>query len=410
MQQQLIYWKAYIKYVFGRFQSDKCSSVAAELTVTSLLALVPLTTVVFSLLALIPSFQNVGTSLQELMFEYFVPATGESVQNYLTEFVGKAKGMSAVGFLMLLITALLMMRTIDISFNNIWQIKSNKSVLRTFLVYWAVLTLGPIFLGTSLLITSYLKSLPLVSDVVQQDSQWMALGLPMLMESIAFTLMFFVIPNRKILFKQAVIAAIVTAVLFELAKSGFGIFVQYFSTYQVIFGALATIPLFLIWVYLSWSIILFGAEICHGLLSFELDKGEEHQHPFIQLVQILLLLARKQQLGETISEEQLVESTDWGSQEAFVIWLEKLIDTGLVAKLQDQSYCLKINSAEINYRTIYEVAGRILPEKVMVAKSDLPANVQNDVSALTSDLAQVLNKKLLHQPDRQNNASDHPVV
>lgn len=397
MQQQLIYWKAYINYVFGRFQSDKCSSVAAELTVTSLLALVPLSTVVFSLLALIPSFQDVGSSLQELMFEYFVPATGESVQNYLTEFVGKAKGMSSVGFIMLLVTALIMMRTIDISFNNIWQIKSNKSLLRTFLVYWAILTLGPIFLGTSLLITSYLKSLPLVSDVVQQDSQWVALGLPMLMEFIAFTLMFFVIPNRRILFKHAVVAAAITAILFELAKSGFGIFVEYFSTYQIIFGALATIPLFLIWVYLSWSIILFGAEICHGLFSFAMDKQEEKKHPFIQLVQILLLLAKKQHRGEVISEEQLGDHGDWGTQESQVMWLERLIDVGVVAKLQDQSYCLKINSAEINYRTIYEVAGRLLPDKSFVAESGLPDNIQTDINLLYDDLDQLLNKKIMGQ-------------
>ena len=410
MQQQLIYWKTYIQYVFGRFQSDKCLTVAAELTVTSLLALVPLTTVVFSLLALIPSFQNVGMALQELMFEYFVPATGESVQNYLTEFVGKAKGMSVVGFFMLLVTALLMMRTIDISFNNIWQIKSNKSLLRTFLVYWAVLTLGPIFLGTSLLITSYLKSLPLISDVVQQDSQWMTLGLPMLMESIAFALMFFVIPNRKILFKHAVFAAITTAFLFELAKSGFGIFVEYFSTYQVIFGALATIPLFLIWVYLSWGIILFGAEICHGLFSFEMDKQEQKKHPFIQLVQILLLLSRKQQLGESISEEQLADYGDWGTQEAQVMWLEKLIDAGVVAKLQDQSYCLKTNSAEINYRTIYDVAGRVLPEEKLVAESELPTNVQKDMSVLVSDLQQLLNKKLIDNiADKPSETNGHPV-
>lgn len=397
IQKQLIYWKAYINYVFGRFQSDKCSSVAAELTVTSLLALVPLTTVVFSLLALIPSFQDVGSSLQELMFEYFVPATGESVQNYLTEFVGKAKGMSSVGFIMLLVTALIMMRTIDISFNNIWQIKSNKSLLRTFLVYWAILTLGPIFLGTSLLITSYLKSLPLVSDVVQQDSQWIALGLPMLMEFIAFTLMFFVIPNRRILFKHAVAAAAITAILFELAKSGFGIFVEYFSTYQIIFGALATIPLFLIWVYLSWSIILFGAEICHGLFSFAMVKQEEQKHPFIQLVQILLLLAKKQQQGKAIIEEQLGDHGDWGSQESQVMWLERLIDVGVVAKLQDQSYCLKINSAEINYRTIYEVAGRLLPDKVFVAESGLPDNIQKDINLLYDDLEQLLHKKIMGQ-------------
>lgn len=396
MQQRLIYWKSFIKYVFARFQDDKCSSVAAELTVTSLLALVPLTTVVFSLLALIPSFQNLAQPIQALMFEYFVPATGESVQNYLLEFVSKAKSMSGVGFIMLLVTALLMMRTIDNSFNNIWQIKSKKSVLRTFLVYWAVLTLGPIFLGTSLVITSYIKSLPMISDVVQQNNQWITLWLPMMMESVAFTLMFFVIPNRKILFKHAIIAALITAVYFEIAKSGFGIFVEYFSTYQVIFGALAAIPLFLIWIYLSWSIILLGAEICHGLFSFQVNRREQESHPFIQLLQILLVLSEKQIVGETISEELLVEHEDWGAREASILWLERLIAAGLVAKLQNQSYCLKISSGEITYKTLYNVADKQLPDLETIQKSDLPLSVQKQVSALASNLEELLAERVIN--------------
>ena len=395
MQQQLIYWKAFIQYVYGRFKTDKCSSVAAELTVTSLLALVPLTTVIFALLATIPNFQNMAIQLQELMFEYFVPSTGESVQNYLAEFVGKAKSMSGLGFLMLLVTALLMMRTIDISFNNIWQIKQKKSVLRTFLVYWAILTLGPIFLGTSLIITSYLKSLPLFSEVVQTNSQWMTLALPMLMEGMAFTLMFFVIPNRKILFTHAIIAALITTVFFEFAKSGFGIFVGSFSTYQVIFGALATIPLFLIWVYLSWSIVLFGAEICHGLFSFEVGQQEKKNQPFIQLVQILLILAEKQKLGAAINEEQLVDHGDWGGREANVLWLERLIEVGVVAKLQNQSYCLTINRLEITYQTIYEVASRLLPNEKLITESALPENIKKDIAELIIQHEKLLNQNLL---------------
>lgn len=397
MQQQLIYWKAFVKYVFGRFKTDKCSSVAAELTVTSLLALVPLTTVVFALLASIPNFQNMAIQLQELMFEYFVPSTGESVQNYLTEFVGKAKSMSGVGFLMLLVTALLMMRTIDISFNNIWQINQKKSVLRTFLVYWAILTLGPIFLGTSLIVTSYLKSLPLFSDVVQPNSQWMTLGLPMLMEGIAFALMYFVIPNRKILFKHAIIAAFITTVFFEFAKSGFGIFVDSFSTYQLIFGALATIPLFLIWIYLSWSIILFGAEICHGLFSFEVKQQEKKLHPFIQLVQLLFILARKQEQGDAINEAQLMAHGDWGGREANVLWLERLIEAGVVAKLQNQSYCLTISAGDIRYKTIFDVADRFLPDEILVRESDLPNDVKKDIADLLASHNEILDKKLLNK-------------
>jgi len=395
MQEKLIYWRAFIRYLFARFQQDKCSSVAAELTVTSLLALVPLTTVVFSLLALIPNFQNMAVQLQELMFEYFVPATGESVQNYLTEFVGKAKSMSGVGFVMLLVTALLMMRTIDTSFNNIWHIRGTKSFVRTFLVYWAVLTLGPILLGTSLVVTSYLQSLPILSDVVQENSRWITLGLPMLLETITFSLMFFVIPNRKILLSHALIASFTAAILFELAKSGFAVFVEYFSTYQLIFGALATIPLFLIWIYLSWSIILFGAEICHGLFAFEVNQKEEAVHPFIQLLQIILVLSEKQMQGETISEQQLVCHDDWGSREASVLWLERLIGAGIVAKLQNQCYCLKISFSDIDYQIIYQVAGRQLAPEEAISKSDLPKIIRKKVQHLSDNIDDLLRQKLI---------------
>ncbi|MDQ7050552.1 MAG: YihY family inner membrane protein [Enterobacterales bacterium] len=189
--------KSFTWHLFGQFKRDKCSSVAAELTVTSLLAIVPLTALIFGLLSLIPDFQDLAVQLQQVIFQYFVPTTGESVQSHLIEFVNKTKGMSAVGFSMLIVTALLMMRTIDISFNNIWKIKRHKSVIQTFLVYWAVLTLGPILLGTSLLVTSYLQTLPLISDAVEENSRWLTLGLPALTEVLTFSLMYFVIPNRK---------------------------------------------------------------------------------------------------------------------------------------------------------------------------------------------------------------------
>ena len=400
MQENLLYWKSFIDYVVSRFRTDKCSSVAAELTFTSLLALVPLTTVVFSLLALVPDFQSMAGQLQTMMFEYFVPATGESVQGYLTEFVGKAKSMSGVGFIMLVVTALLMMRTIDRSFNNIWQIKSKKSILRTFLVYWAILTLGPILLGTSLVISSYLKSLPLLSNVVQQSSSWATVGLPMIMETITFALMFFVIPDRKVLFKHALIASSICAVFFEFAKSGFGIFVEYISTYQVIFGALATIPLFMIWIYLSWSIVLFGAEICHGLFAFQVNQREEQSHPFIQLIRILILLHEKQRIGKTISEENIEFNEDWGGKEAAVFWLEKLIDFGVVAKLQDQSYCLKLNGEDINYQLVYEVASNQIPNRLQVQASDLPAAIQSEIVDLSSKLQLLLARRLIDYSEK----------
>ena len=333
-----------MSYVFERFSRNRCSSIAAELTVTSLLALVPLTTVIFALLASIPSFQELGEQMQTLVFKYFVPGTGDTVKSYINEFVGKARGLSGIGTLMLLITALLLMRTIDSSFNKIWRADSKPSLVRTFLVYWAVLTLGPILLGSSLLITSYIQSLPFISDVVSSKSFSLGLWLPFAMAALAFTVMFYVIPNRRIPIKHAIFSGLITALLFELAKSGFAIFVTSFSTYQFIFGALAALPLFLIWIYLCWSIVLLGAELCHGLDTFELSVNQKTQHPFIDVVSLLITLSKFQKAGRMLTEGELLSSSKQGMRAINIDIIEKLVTANIVSKGQDQSYCLVISA------------------------------------------------------------------
>lgn len=397
MEESYNYWKSFVGYVFSRFKRDKCTSVAAELTLTSLLALVPLLTVIFSLLALIPNFSDVASDIQSVIFEFFAPSTGESVQRYLSEFVDKAKGMGGFSFPMLLVTALLMMRTIDASFNHIWQIKTNKSVVRTFLVYWAILTLGPLFLGSSILLSSYLKSLPMISDVVTQSQSWLSLGLPMLMEIIAFALMFYVIPNRKIRVIHAAVAALITTVLFEIAKYGFSMFIEYFSTYQIIFGALASIPLFLIWVYLSWSIILVGAETCHGFTAFEVSMKSAAIHPFIAVVELLVELAKEQAqlcLTENNNRASIVDSLrlmnnkedSWGGREARILLLEKLTSQGVVAKLENQTYCLRIAASDLTFEMVMNACERQLPSRAEIEQSQLSDQYKDHITHYTTAL------------------------
>ncbi|MCW8879642.1 MAG: YihY family inner membrane protein [Kangiellaceae bacterium] len=401
MEERIKYLKAFIPFVFRQYSQDRCSSIAAELTVTSLLALVPLTSVIFALLAFIPSFQEMGEQLQTLLFKYFVPGTGETVQGYINEFVGKARGLSGVGSLMLLVTALLMMRTIDSSFNKIWHAKSNKSFLRTFLVYWAVLTLGPILLGSSLLITSYLKSLPIISDVVEEHGRWFTLWLPALMAALAFSVIYYVIPNRRVPISHAVISGAVTAVLFEVAKFFFGVFVTSFSTYQIIFGALAAVPLFLIWIYLSWGIVLLGAELCHGLEAFELYSERNREHPFIELTGLLILLSEFQHQGKSLDEGQLKLISKKGKREVNVEWLEKLIEEGIVVKTQDQAYCLQKSAEKLDLQMIYQVSGNCYPSEQAVDDSQLPELTKKDIKYFVQRLEKALSGHLVieHRQD-----------
>ncbi|WP_444994264.1 YihY family inner membrane protein [Aliikangiella sp. IMCC44359] len=397
IEERIKYLFAFISYVFQRYSQNRCSSIAAELTVTSLLALVPLTAVVLALLAFIPSFQNLGEQLQSILYQYFVPSTGETVQSYIKEFVGKARGLSGLGSVMLIVTALALMRTIDQSFNKIWHVKSTKSLVRTLLVYWAVLTLGPIFLGSSLVITSYIKSLPIISDVVGEHGQWFTLWLPFLMAGMAFSVMFYVIPNRKIFFWHAALSGLITTALFEIAKFAFGLFVSSVSTYQLIFGALAAVPLFLIWIYLSWGIVLLGAEICHALAAFELEEQSINQHPFIEVVEILLHFAEAQKNGELVDDTQLKQlGMQKNKQKLNVGWIQTLIDSQVIARTQEQTYCLISNASKLDYQMIFNLVGRQFPVLEQINQSNLPEkNKQEVIAIITSTQSQLKDHQVI---------------
>ena len=402
MEDRLNYAKVFLLELFTRFQQDKCSSVAAELTITSLLALVPLTTLVFALLALIPNFEDMALKLQQYLFAYFIPASGESIQNYLIEFVEKAKSMSGVGFLMLFITALMMMRTIDKSFNHIWKLKKEQSKVRTFLVYWAVLTLGPIALGASIVITSYINSLPIINEVVAENSVWFKNILPLLMASIAFTVMYYVIPNRKILIKHALASAFIAALLFEIAKSGFGLFVKYFSTYELVFGALAAIPLFLIWIYVSWNIVLFGAEVCFGLSNNELRNNElrqaspalGHSNKIIRRFLAISSLIDSQSRGVPFVYNEL-DKAGVSILGFTKIDLDDLKSEGLIVESTEFSYCLLENSNNLNFSFVFGDVVSLMPDKAELLELKKNFNTTSEIIEIIEKIKCDLKQKLM---------------
>jgi len=404
MEESMNYWKIFIKDLFSRFQTDKCSSVAAELTVTSLLALVPLTTLVFALLAMIPNFEDIALKLQQIVFTYFVPTSGDSIQNHLIEFVNKAKSMSGLGFLMLFITALMMMRTIDRSFNHIWKIKKTQSKVRTFLVYWAVLTLGPIALGASIFITSYINSLPLISEVVSQENFWFKTLLPFFMASIAFSVMYLVIPNRKILISHAIASGFVSALLFELAKSGFGIFIKYFSTYEIVFGALASIPLFLIWIYVSWNIVLFGAEVCYGLANDRPNQIVSFTSNYIRKFEALIELAKAQNKGKSISlnEREIAngheQNIDFNKNISFgYIDLIELVEENIAIESNDSNFCLKGNASSLTYSLLFKELLANYPSNAIIIESGLNEKSKADILKLRVTIEDFLKKPLMNE-------------
>lgn len=266
----------FVLLVAERFRRHEAPQNAAALTYTTLLSLVPLMAVTFAVFSAFPVADRVYEIVQDFVFQNFVPTSGEVLQQYLSEFSGKASRLTGIGAASLVVVALLMMYNIDRALNAIWEVRSGRRFVTKFLIYWAVLSLGPVLIGVSMVVTSYLVSLPILSDAAASGTGRRLLGLtPVLTSAVAFTMMYLVVPNRRVRLLHALAGGVFAALLFELAKLGFGLYITQFPTYQAIYGALATIPIFLVWLYLSWIVVLLGAELAHCLSIYRWGTSDQ---------------------------------------------------------------------------------------------------------------------------------------
>lgn len=252
-------WR-FLRLVYQRFNEDRLNSVAQALSYTTVLSLVPLTTLAFGLFSVFPVFEKWMMALQSFLYSHFVPASGDVIQKYLNQFANKSAQLTAVGLAFLVVTALMLMATIEQTFNDIWRVTQRRKAMYRFLMYWALLTLGPLLLGLSMSLTASLTALPALRNsgfgAVWQTFLAM---LPFLATALAFMLLYSLVPNATVYWRHALVGSLISAVLFELAKRGFALIVVKYSSYQLVYGAIAALPVFLIWIYVSWAITLMGA-------------------------------------------------------------------------------------------------------------------------------------------------------
>lgn len=249
--------------VIKRFKEDRCTRHAAALSYSSLLALAPMVAIAFSMLSLFASFEELGQGLEQFIYSYLVPTAGDVVQQYLDQFAGQAGKLTAVGLLFFLLTALLLLFTIEESFNDIWRVNKGRPLGQRLTVYWAMVTLGPLLMGGSLSLSTYFLSFSMITGVpFSQEVQSAGIFLlPFTFEMGAFFLLYAIMPNVDVRWRHALAGALVATLLFELTKRGFALFIVNFNNYEIVYGALATIPIFLIWIFLSWIVTLIGAEV-----------------------------------------------------------------------------------------------------------------------------------------------------
>ncbi|GIZ13233.1 virulence factor BrkB family protein [Pseudomonas sp. NCCP-436] len=286
--------------LYQRFMENRGAGNAAALTYTTLFAVVPMMTVTFAMLSAIPAFQGVGEEIQAFIFRNFVPSTGATVQQYLREFTSQARQLTWFGVGLLAVTAFLMLVTIEKTFNVIWRVHQQRRGMSSFLLYWAILSLGPMLLGAGFAVSTYITSLSLISGPDALAGARLLLGFSPLFFSIAaFTLLYAAVPNTRVPVRHALLGGLFAAILFEVAKALFGLYVRLFPGYHLIYGAFASVPLFLLWIYLSWLIVLIGAELVYGLSQPRHWRRQPLPRMLLVLV-VLRLLLRCQQKGEAL--------------------------------------------------------------------------------------------------------------
>ncbi len=264
-----------------RFGERRYFRVASALAFTTLLALVPLLTVVFSTLSLFPVFESWSGSIEGFIYKNFVPQLGDQIQTYLHDFSSKAGQLTVWGLIFLLVSTLTLLATIEDVFNDIWNVDSGRPWGQRLLVYWAMLTLGPILIAVSLSISSYFLSMAAFSDasVLAGLRTTLFRALPFILELAAFVLFFSMVPNCDVKIRHALAGGLVATIMFELAKYGFGLYLLHFNSYQLIYGAVAVLPIFLVWVYLSWLVVLIGATVAAALGDLKAQQNRKSNPP-----------------------------------------------------------------------------------------------------------------------------------
>ncbi len=351
----------FLRYLGKRFVDDDCMETAGLLCYATLLSLVPLLAVVLSMFSAFSVFDQWSDAAQNFLFKNFVPAAGEVIQKNINQFVQKASTLTAAGIVFLIVTALILMSNIERSLNRIFRVHRARSLTGRLLVYWSTLTVGPLLLGASFGVSSYLLSLPLVvgaAEGIGGVPKLLKLA-PVIASSVAFSLMFVIVPHRVVRWRHAVTGGVVAALLLELAKSGFGLYVTHFPTYNKIYGALAAIPIFLVWVYLSWVVILLGASLTAALSeTWRLGaRGvSTERHPLFERLRVLETMWAAQRVGRSISEKHLARRLEMQPDTLSAV-CEQLAEAGILGRVADGEWATIRDLDEVSVIELIDLIG-----------------------------------------------------
>lgn len=358
-------WFQFVLFVFRRFEADHCREHAGALTYTTLFAVVPMLTVFLVIISSIKALEPARQQLQQLIYSNFLPKSTIAFDRILNSFTEKSSNLTAIGVLFLFVTTVMMLSTIETAFNRIWRVRETRGGIVGFMRYWTIISLGPILLGSAFVVSSALASLNILSNNFagyQLNGAFILWLISFGLTVLGFFFLYWTIPNRTIPVYAAAIAACFSATLFELLKNVFGFAMSNFTSYELVYGAFAAIPIFLLWIFLSWNIVLLGVEVSYAITAFHSEKTQT-RHPVLMLLDVLELFYKKQKIGESVTDLEALDILGRGEIGRWPSYIEMLEKQNLIKRTDKDEYVLVRNLAQVDFWSFFTALPFPLPRR-----------------------------------------------
>lgn len=385
----------FARFLWQRFIDDKCFETAGALSYTTLVSLVPLTVAVFAMFSAFPVFAGARVTLVNFVFNNFVPAAGETVQVAIQNFADNASKLTAISILVMLFSALSMMVSIEDRLNQIWRVHQARGWGSRLLLYWAALTLGPILVVGGIALSSYVTALPLLQGAtshIQGIGQGLLSMLPFVVTFFTLWLLYGVVPNCKVSHRDATIGALLGALLFEIVRWGFLVFVRHAQTYQQIYGAaLAAIPIFLLWIYISWVIVILSASIAASISAFDFQAPRRRlpeDAEFLGLLVVLGHLIDAQRSGTSVDKASVQLSEPYLHAGLIGAYFDELEEAGMIQRSEIGGWLLCRSLDNTSLMRIYEYSRYRLPQQPVEKAAALGMVLPPPLLSLLANLAQ----------------------
>lgn len=364
--------KTFFRFLGKRFLDDRLFEAAGALSYTTIFALVPLSTVVFGVLAAFPMFGEWSDRLSDYVFANFVPSAARSVESELRKFSENASTLTAAGVIGLVLSLLITLNGIETAFNRIWRVKSARPKFSRFLVYWTVFTLGALMAAASLAISAKFFAMSVFQTTAGSILQEMLLRVaPMAIEFIAIAAIYKVVPHRTIHWRHAIAGALLATAVFEVVKWGLGLYLGSFGSYSKIYGALAAAPILLLWIYFSWVSVLLGASFASAISAFRYQPAAMRLPVGYEMYGLIRLLARfneARKRGRGLHSDQIQHLEPMLTDGLVQQMLAQLCDINVVRRAEDGEWLLARDLDELTMAELYEACQLRIP----IAEAHLP--------------------------------------